>query len=100
MRFVVFGMMGRCPFGGQTWLSLNWLRAFQKLGHEVWYVEDDRIWPYDPLRYTLTDDCSYALRHIRQSVESSSAQWAYRFNGHDGPTYPISGPELDRLYAS
>ncbi len=24
---VVLGMMGRCPFGGQTWLYLNWLRG-------------------------------------------------------------------------
>jgi hypothetical protein len=46
---VVFGMMGRCPFAGQTWLSLNWLRGFQKLGHEVWYVEDDACWPFDPI---------------------------------------------------
>ena len=32
---VVLGMMGRCPFGGQTWLYLNWLRGFQRLGHDV-----------------------------------------------------------------
>jgi pyridoxine kinase len=31
-------MMGRCPFGGQTWLYLNWLRGLQRLGHEVWPV--------------------------------------------------------------
>ena len=27
LRLVILGMMGRCPFGGQTWLYLNWLRA-------------------------------------------------------------------------
>ena len=45
---VVLGMMGRCPFGGQTWLYLNWVQALAKHGHEVWYVEDDPSWPYDP----------------------------------------------------
>ena len=25
LRLVALGMMGRCPFGGQTWLYLNWL---------------------------------------------------------------------------
>ena len=28
LRLVVLGMMGRCPFGGQSWLYLNWLRGF------------------------------------------------------------------------
>ena len=52
------------PFGGQTWLYLNWLRGLHRLGHEVWYVEDDTVWPYDPERNSVTDDCSYAVRHI------------------------------------
>jgi hypothetical protein len=32
---VVLDMMGRGPLGGQTWLYLNWLRGFLRLGHEV-----------------------------------------------------------------
>ena len=58
LRVVVLGMMGRCPFGGQTWLYLNWLRGLARLGHEVWYVEDDTVWPYDPVR----NDCHRRLR--------------------------------------
>ena len=64
LRLVVLGMMGRSPFGGQTWLYLNWLRGFQRLGHDVWYVEDDTVWPYHPGENAITDDCSYAVRHI------------------------------------
>src|SRR5689334_19371442 len=63
LRIVVLGMMGRCPYGGQTWLYLNWLRAFSRLGHDVYYVEDDSVWPYDPTTDSLTDDCVYAVRH-------------------------------------
>src|SRR4051812_37191707 len=69
LKLVVLGMMGRCPYGGQTWLYLNWLRGLARLGHEVWYVEDDTAWPYDPVQNTVTDDCSYAVRHIRRSLE-------------------------------
>ena len=61
LRLVVLGMMGRCPYGGQTWLYLNWLRGLAANGHEVWYVEDDTVWPYDPQQNTVTDDCQYAL---------------------------------------
>ena len=31
LRLVVLGMMGQCPFGGQTWLYLNWLRGLHRL---------------------------------------------------------------------
>ena len=54
LRLIVLGMMGRCPYGGQTWLYLNWLRGLAANGHEVWYVEDDSVWPYDPEQNTVT----------------------------------------------
>src|SRR5947207_4278023 len=54
LKIVVLGMMGRCPVGGQAWIYLNWLRAFSKLGHDVYYVEDDPSWPYDPTTNCIT----------------------------------------------
>jgi len=68
LKIVILGMMGRCPFGGQTWLYLNWLRAFSRLGHDVWYAEDDTVWPYHPEMNQVTDDCGYATRHISTSL--------------------------------
>ena len=52
LRLVVLGMMGRCPFAGHAWVYLNWLRGLSGLGHEVRYVEDDSVWPYDPIQNT------------------------------------------------
>src|SRR5215472_12479098 len=80
LRLIVLGMMGRCPFGGQTWLYLNWLRGLTRLGHEVWYVEDDSVWPYQPEENTITDDCSYAVRHVRSSLERIGLEdhWAFK----------------------
>jgi len=94
--------MGRCPLGGQTWLSLNWLRGFQKNGHEVWYVEDDAVWPFDPVQQTVTDDCSYAVRHIACCMErvGLTNRWAFRFGGDGGSCWGLSGSELDGLYRS
>jgi len=67
---VVLGMMGRCPFGGQTWLYLNWLRGLSRLGHDVWYVEDDATWPYDPRADAVIDDPTYAA-----AVELQRLEW-------------------------
>jgi hypothetical protein len=77
---VVLGMMGRCPFGGQTWLYINWLRGLQKLGHRVYYVEDDLDWPYDPRVNTCHTDPSYAVDYVGRVLQSIDlgGNWAYR----------------------
>jgi hypothetical protein len=102
LRLVVLGMMGRCPFGGQSWLYLNWLRGLYKLGHEVWYVEDDTVWPYDPERNSVTDDCSYAVRHIAGCMKRAGMPdtWAFRPAYRTGECHGISGSELNDLYRS
>src|SRR5207249_2344942 len=96
LRIVVLGMMGRCPYGGQTWLYLNWLRGFQKLGHDVWYVEDDTVWPYDPVQNTVMDDCSYAVRHIANCMQQIGlpGQWAYRLADRKGECWGLSEENL------
>jgi len=101
-RIVILGMMGRCPFGGQTWLYLGWLRAFAKLGHEVWYVEDDPSWPYDPDVNSPTDDGRYAARHIGQCMERIGLKdrWAFRMPDLKDHCWGLSPSGLDELYRS
>ena len=83
---VVLGMMGRCPFGGQTWLYLNWLRGLAKLGHEVWYVEDDATWPYDPRANVITDDPAYAVEYLARVMAGVGlpGRWAFLRLSHPG----------------
>jgi hypothetical protein len=77
---VVLGMMGRCPFGGQTWLYLNWLRALEQAGCDAYYVEDDAAWPYDPRVDSVTDDPTYGASHIARVLAriGLEGKWAYR----------------------
>jgi hypothetical protein len=102
LKIIVLGMMGRCPYGGQTWLYLNWLLPFHKLGHDVWYVEDDTVWAYDPVQGTVTDDCSYAVAHVKAAMEGIGLpdRWAFRFAGRAGACWGLSAAGLDELYAS
>ncbi|MEK6320360.1 MAG: hypothetical protein AABN33_01620 [Acidobacteriota bacterium] len=101
-RIVILGMMGRCPFGGQTWLYLNWLRGLDRLGYEVWYVEDDTVWPYDPVQNTVTDDCCYAVAHIARCMERIGMpdRWAFRLADRKGACWGMSEQKLDDLYRS
>ncbi|MCX5661282.1 MAG: hypothetical protein NTW19_16475 [Planctomycetota bacterium] len=100
LRIVVLGMMGRCPFGGQSWLYLNWMRGLHRLGHHVWYVEDDSVWPYDPVQNSVTDDCAYATRHIARSLEKAQLpeRWAFRLADRKGACWGMTEAALDELY--
>ncbi len=100
LRIIVMGMMGRSPFGGQTWLYLNWLLGLQRLGHDVWYVEDDTVWPYDPTTNAVTDDCSYAVGHIERCLEriGLGGKWAFRLADRDDACFGVSESVLAELY--
>jgi hypothetical protein len=98
---VILGMMGRCPFGGQTWLYLNWLRGFARLGHEVYYVEDDAAWPYDPRADSVSDDPAYAAAYLDRVTRLAGLEgrWAYRplYRGGD-ECHGMPAARLRELY--
>lgn len=98
---VVLGMMGRCPFGGQTWLYLNWLRGLHRLGHDVYYVEDDATWPYDPRANMIVDDPAYASRYLERVLSriGLAGKWAYRaLYRSSEECYGMSASALRDLY--
>ena len=102
MRMAVLGMMGRCPFGGQTWLYLNWLLGLSRLGYDVWYVEDDSVWPYDPIQNTVTSDCAYAVKHVSKCMEriGLADKWAFRLADRRGGCWGLCESRLTDLYRS
>ena len=102
MRIVVLGMIGRFPFAGHAWVYLNWLRGFQRRGYEVWYVEDDSVWPYDPVQNTVTDDCTYAVDHVARCMARIGLErnWAFRLADRPEACWGLTAGALDQLYAS
>lgn len=100
LRLVVLGMMGRCPFAGQTWLYVNWLRALTSLGHEVYYIEDDIVWPFDPRQNRVTDDFHYAVDHVSRCMAHIGLRdrWAVRFFLRRGASWGMESSAIDRLY--
>jgi hypothetical protein len=102
LRLVILGAIGQHPLGGQTWLALNWLRGFARLGHEVHYVEDQSTWPYDPVAMTRTADCAYARRHIATCMERIGLgdRWTLRVAGLEGACWGSTETELAELYRS
>jgi len=85
VRIVVTGLLGQYAFGGVTWDYLQYLLGFRALGHDVWYLEDSGAWPYDPVRQTVGEDCTYNVNYLHGMMTEFGFgdRWIYR-NGADG----------------
>ena len=85
MRILVTGLVGQYAFGGVAWDYLQFVEGFRQLGHDVFYLEDTGMWPYDPVNNTVTSDCSYNVRYLADVMErlGLAGRWSYR-NGADG----------------
>jgi hypothetical protein len=78
-RLVLAGIIGRYPVGGVTWCALQYIAGFQRLGYEVFYVEDTGECNFDPVQNAIATDPAYALDYIRSQLELVSLEdaWAY-----------------------
>ena len=62
-RIVLGSYMVRYPLGGMMSWVLQYVVGFQRLGHDIYFVEK-ASYPnscYDPSRDVMTDDCSYGV---------------------------------------
>jgi hypothetical protein len=72
--------MAACPLAGVIWQHVHYLVGLQRLGHEVYYVEDTARAPYNPTTHSAGEDYSYAARILQGLSEQFGfrERWAYR----------------------
>jgi hypothetical protein len=102
-KVIVLGFMGRLPIAGVIWQHLHYLVGLQRLGCDVWYVEDTSICPYDPHLQTVTDDERVATRvlHDLACHFGFDHRWIYRARYKDPFTIAgCSEPEYLRILES
>lgn len=77
---VVLGLLGQFPLAGIAWQLIHHLVGLRRLGFDVFYVEETGAVPYDPRTKNLTNDCSYSLRFINDTLSpyGFADVWAYR----------------------
>lgn len=89
---VVLGYVVRGPIGGLTWHHLQYVLGLQRLGHEVYFVEDSEDFPscYDPETRQVSTDPVPGLRYAKEVFGRFGIgdRWAY-YDAHakrwDGP---------------
>lgn len=103
-RIIVLGFMGGCPIAGVIWQHLHYIIGLQRLGHEVFYVEDTSNFPYNPAAFDISDNFDYAAQTLQKLAETYGFQdhWAYCARYQTKPpinkkTFETAGMELPAL---
>jgi hypothetical protein len=61
-RIVILHLAAQYPFAGVIWQLLHHLVGFQRLGFDVYYLEDHGAWVYDPRKQAAVADPTANLK--------------------------------------
>jgi len=101
MRAIVTGMITTYPVGGVAWDYGQYALGLERLGWQVFYLEDNGCETYDPVRTEYGPDPSFGLRFLERSLSQLSPTLGERwhFRAADGSSYGISSEQLRSLVA-
>lgn len=92
MRVLVLGYIVRGPLGGHAWHHLQYVLGLERLGHDVYFLEDSDDFEscYDPTTHEMTADPAFGLSFTRSAFErvGLNDRWAY----YDAHTATWHGP--------
>ena len=96
-RIVVMGFMAGCPIAGVVWQHVHYIVGLQRLGHEVWYVEDSARLPYDPSTFEITNDYGYALKSLARLAAQFGFEHRWAFCARYLPGEPCHGLSIEKV---
>jgi len=92
MRAIVTGMIATYPVGGVLWDYGQYLLGLERLGFEVYYLEDTGWQSYDPRLGLYGEDASYGVEFLKSSLQALSPTLGQRwhFRSMHGQTFGLS----------
>ena len=96
-RIVVMGFMAGCPIAGVVWQHIHYIVGLQRLGHEVYYIEDSARLPYDPITFEITNDYSYALKNLARLAAQFGFDGRWAFCARYLPDEPCAGLAIEKV---
>jgi hypothetical protein len=81
LRIIVSGLVGQYPLGGVAWDYIQYPVGLQRMGHDVYYLEDTGQWPYSPVEVGVSSGHDFTVRHLSDVMQRFGLQdrWMYRF---------------------
>ena len=80
LRIIVGGFLGLIPAGGVTWDYIQYPLGLFLMGHDVYYIEDTRLYPIYQKPGSSWDDCTSGVKHLQSVMDyfKMNNRWAYR----------------------
>jgi hypothetical protein len=102
MKAVVGGMIACFPVGGVAWDYGQYALGLEKLGFDVYYLEDSGLETYDPRTGLYSGDPSYGVTFLEDSLTQLSPSLGRRwhFRAATGETYGMTAEEVHGVIAS
>ena len=91
LRIIVGGFLGILPAGGVTWDYIQYPLGLLLMGHDVFYIEDTRLYPIYQKAGSQWDDCTECVTHLSTVMNhfGMAERWAYRDEA-SGKTYGLA----------
>ncbi|MBK7976408.1 MAG: glycosyltransferase family 1 protein [Deltaproteobacteria bacterium] len=95
LRIVTTGLAATYPLGGVFWDYLQYPLGFQRLGHEVLYLEDTGRWCYDAEAQTFVEGGAANARFLAREIARLDPSLAERWFFRDGTGATFGQPWAD-----
>jgi hypothetical protein len=96
-RIVVMGFMGSCPIAGVIWQHVHYIVGLQRLGHEVYYIEDSARIPYNAETFDTNNDYTYATKLLAGLADEFDFKNRWAFCARYLPELPAVGLTLKKI---
>src|SRR5712691_10156236 len=100
-KIVVMGFMGSIPIAGVIWQHIHYIVGLQRLGHDVYYIEDSARLPYNPETFEINNEFDYTARLLNRLAREFQFKnrWAFcaRYLRRQ-PTAGLSLKNIRQLY--
>lgn len=91
------GFMGSCPIAGVIWQHLHYVVGLQRLGHEVYYLEDSARLPYHPDTFEVNENYAYAASLLARLADEFNFKNRWAFCARFLPELPTAGLVRKRI---
>jgi len=96
-KIVVMGFMGSMPIAGVIWQHIHYIVGLQRLGHEVYYIEDSARLPYNPQTFEINNEFDYAAQVLAQLAVEFGFERRWGFCARYLPGNPTVGFRLTKI---
>ncbi len=91
------GFMGSMPIAGVIWQHVHYVVGLQRLGHDVYYIEDSARLPYNPETFEVNNEFDYAAKVLDRLAGEFDFKNRWAFCARYLKNNPTAGLPLKKI---